>query len=219
MVMKIFCIRFFIGSVLLSFTLNTHAVFIDAGNGMVYDTELNVTWLKDANLAMTSGYDADGLMNWNDAVAWASSLTVGGVMGWRLPTMTTSSGGGPRPNENGQDITGPTNSNEFGWLWYQLNGGADITASTDISPFINLPLQDGVSSEWYWTNEESGDNAWRMSMNCACWDDGSNKLTAEWYAWAVHEGNVTAVPETSTMLLMSAGLIVLGFVNRKRILG
>ena len=29
-----------------------------------YDTALNITWLADANYAKTSGYDADGLMNW-----------------------------------------------------------------------------------------------------------------------------------------------------------
>lgn len=200
------------------FSSFAQAAFIDAGGGMVYDTELNVTWLKDANYAMTSGYDADGLMNWNAAVAWASSLTVGGVSGWRLPTMTTSSGGGPRPNENGQAATGATNANEFGWLWYQLNGGAYITDSTDISPFINLPFQDGdwqSGDEWYWTSEELGSNAWRMSMNCACWDSGSNKLTAEWHAWAVHDGNVANVPAPSTLLLMATGLAGIGWNQRR----
>jgi len=200
------------------YTSFAQATFIDAGGGMVYDTELDVTWLKDANYAMTTAYDSDGLMNWNAAVAWASSLNVGGVTGWRLPTMTTSSGGGPRPNDNGQDITGPTNDNEFGWLWYQLNGGAYITDTTDIRPFVNLPLQNGdwqPSDEWYWTNEESGDNAWRMSMNCACWDDGSNKLSAEWHAWAVHDGNVAKVPEPSTFLLLAGGLIGIGWTRKR----
>lgn len=137
-------------------------------------------------------------MNWHDAVAWTASLTVGGVTGWRLPTMTTS-------------------SNEFGWLWHQLNGGAYITSATDISPFTNLPYQDGESSEWYWTGEESGQNAWRMSMNCACWDDGSNKLTAEWYAWAVHDGDVANVPETSALPLLATGLILLGIASRRQL--
>ena len=30
----------------------------------VYDTDRNISWLKDANYAQTSGYDTDGLMNW-----------------------------------------------------------------------------------------------------------------------------------------------------------
>ncbi len=194
-----------------------HAAFIDAGGGMVYDTDLDVTWLKDANYAMTTGYDADGLMNWVDSVAWASSLSVGGVTGWRLPTMTTS--GGPRPNGNGQIVTGPTKSNEFGWLWHRLNGGAYITDSTDISPFINLPLQNSgptqYYSEWYWTAEEAANNAWRMSMNCACWDSGSDKLTSEWYAWAVHDGDIAGVPEPPTLLLLATGLLGFSIAGRK----
>jgi hypothetical protein len=35
---------------------------IDRGGGLIYDTDLNVTWLADANYAQTSGYDADGFM-------------------------------------------------------------------------------------------------------------------------------------------------------------
>jgi len=52
------------------------------GNGKVdayYDTELDITWLRDAN--------ANGVMNWNSANEWATGLNVHGVTGWRLPTM------------------------------------------------------------------------------------------------------------------------------------
>lgn len=188
------------------------ADFINRGGGMIYDDVLDVTWLQDSNYAMTSGFDADGLMTWDLANSWAGGLTVGGVSGWRLPTMTTP--GSPRPNENGQDVTGATNDNEFGWLWYQLNGGADIIDSTDISPFINLPFQVGDlnSDEWYWTVEESGDMAWRMSMNCACWD--SQDKQTEWHAWAVHDGDVAAVPEPSTIALLGIGLFGVGMARR-----
>jgi hypothetical protein len=40
-----------------------------------YDTELDLTWLADANFAKTSGYHGSGLMNWTDANAWVAGLT------------------------------------------------------------------------------------------------------------------------------------------------
>ena len=39
------------------------------GGLAVYDTDLNITWLADADYAKTSGYDADGLLSWPDAKA------------------------------------------------------------------------------------------------------------------------------------------------------
>jgi hypothetical protein len=63
------------------------ATLIDRGGGLIYDNVLNLTWLQDANYAQTSGYDADGLMNWADANAWAAGLIYGGYSDWRLPTV------------------------------------------------------------------------------------------------------------------------------------
>ena len=57
----------------------------------LYDTDLNITWLRNANAAAGSsfdnGYDAtDGYMTWANANNWANTLTVGSFSGWRLPT-------------------------------------------------------------------------------------------------------------------------------------
>ena len=67
-------------------TISTHAVLIDRGGGMIYSTDLDVTWLQDANYALTSGFDGDGLMTWYEAMEWAETLTYGGYDDWRLPT-------------------------------------------------------------------------------------------------------------------------------------
>ena len=201
----------------LTFSSFSDAAFIDAGNGMVYDSLLDVTWLQDANYAATQYVDsggaegdADGLMSWYDATAWTASLSVGGVSGWRIPT--TNPTGSPRPNDTGES---PHSGNEIGWLWYQLGPGGDyIDSSTDISPFINLSFQIN-GSEWYWTsNETSPTDATRFSMNCGCWDSPSK--TNEYYAWAVHSGNVAGVPEPSIFLLMLTGLVGLGFARRRK---
>lgn len=55
------------------------------GGLAVYDTDIDITWLTDADYAKTSGYDADGLMNWYDANTWAASLNISGTSNWRLP--------------------------------------------------------------------------------------------------------------------------------------
>ena len=51
----------------------------DGESEAYYDTELDITWLRDAN--------ANGIMNWHSANACAESLDVRGVKGWRLPAM------------------------------------------------------------------------------------------------------------------------------------
>jgi hypothetical protein len=71
--------------VLVGFSVPADAALIDRGTGMIYDTELGITWLQDANYAQTSGYDSDGLMNWDDAMIWANQLAYGGYSDWRLP--------------------------------------------------------------------------------------------------------------------------------------
>jgi hypothetical protein len=53
----------------LGFSGAAGAGLIDRGNGLIYDDVLKITWLQDANYAQTSGYNADGLMNWNAAMA------------------------------------------------------------------------------------------------------------------------------------------------------
>ena len=68
------------------------ATLFDRGGGMIYDSDLNITWLADANYAQTSGYDADGRMNWGAANTWADNLVYGGYSDWRLPTSDTCYG-------------------------------------------------------------------------------------------------------------------------------
>ncbi len=51
------------------------ATLLDRGGGLIYDDVLNITWLQDSNYAQTSGFDADGRMNWSDANTWAAGLS------------------------------------------------------------------------------------------------------------------------------------------------
>jgi len=86
-----------------------------------YDTELNVTWLRDAN--------ANGLMNWNAAKNGASNLVVGGYTGWRLPTIVDTgtqscniSHGGTDCGDNVQTKSGSAVYSELAHLYYTTLG-------------------------------------------------------------------------------------------------
>src|SRR5882672_9053263 len=60
-------------------TLQARDLSGDGKPDAYYDTALDITWLRNAN--------ANGTMNWQNANAWAESLDVHGVTGWRLPTI------------------------------------------------------------------------------------------------------------------------------------
>jgi hypothetical protein len=66
-----------------------------AGGQAYYDDVLNITWVADANLAQTSGYDDDGKMDWYTAHDWIASLNTAiylGVSNWRLPQVAPVNG-------------------------------------------------------------------------------------------------------------------------------
>ena len=116
------------------------ANLIDRGNGLLYDTVLNVTWLQDANYAKTSGYAATGVdlatgkMTWAAANTWAAQLNVGGLSDWRLATNT------------------PVNGTSFNYN-YSFNGTTDygyniISPKSELAYMynVNLGLKDYVSA-------------------------------------------------------------------------
>jgi hypothetical protein len=74
-------------ALLLGFSTLALADLVPYEGGLLYDTDLGITWLKDANFAKTSGYDSDGWMTWGEATLWASTLDYGGSTEWRLPTI------------------------------------------------------------------------------------------------------------------------------------
>lgn len=88
-------------SVMLSLAQLSHASLVNRGGGLIYDTVLDVTWLQDANYALTSGYatsGSNGQMQWSEAMTWADSLSyydsVRNVTwtDWRLPTVSPLNG-------------------------------------------------------------------------------------------------------------------------------
>ena len=183
------------------------AALFDRGGGLIYDSDFNITWLADANYARTSGYHADGLMNWGAATAWAAGLVYGGYSDWRLPTALN------------EDLSWPCNGyncigSEMGHLFYTELGG------TAASPIPASPHFQNVQFFVYWSGTAYAPNpadgsAWNFITYSGY--QYINLQYAEYYAWAVRDGDVAApIPEPETYAMLLAGLGLLGFHARRR---
>lgn len=177
-----------------------------------YDDQLDITWLADAN--------AIGQVDWSTANNWANSLVIDGVTGWRLPNMDV----------NGDavvvDCTSSTQAdckdNEYGHLFYY---GSGTTFDNGISSSNHSPFSD-VQGSSYWSNNTTvAFNLCNSSSGRACMASagsygsyGSYGLPGPYYAWAVHNGDIGAVPVPASVWLMGSGLIgLIGLARRKKL--
>lgn len=181
----------------------THAALESRLSGLaVYDTDLNLTWLANAN--------TNGVMSWSQANAWAAGLTVGGVSGWRLPNADPSCG----PNYN---CTG----SEMGHLFYDELGGEApqmIGAVHNTSWGLFQNLQDS----YYWSGTEAAlDSGYAWSFvfggGYQTVNDGRDWIYGyRLYALAVRPGDIAAVPVPAAAWLLGSGLLgLVGMARRK----
>lgn len=197
----------------------------DSVTDAFYDTTLNITWLRNANV--------NGLMIWDSAVAWAAGYSIGGYSGWRLPTLldTGASGcnysnaGGTDCGYNVQTSSGSTVYSEMASLWYNTLGNkafcdpATSTTTSTCGPQTGWGLTNtgdflNLQSYGYWSGLEyapSTDNAWLFNTYNGA--QGANYKYLQFHALAVRPGDVlvSQVPEPASLLLALtalAGLVV-----------
>ena len=188
---------------LLGRDVNGAAVTARDGDGVLddsavflYDTLLDVTWLRNAN--------ANGEMTWDEASSWAANLTKGTYSDWRLPTVSNPIVGYP----------GDVTNNEMASLWYGALGNTQGSFS-NMGDFLGFTR---TTSYAYWSGLEyasdTGD-AWYFSTKNGL----QNHFPKDsfFYALAVHPSGVAApIPEPETYALMLAGLAVVGAAARRR---
>lgn len=210
------------------------ATLYDRGGGLIYDSDLNVTWLKDANYAQSSGYDADGLMTWAQAKTWATNLIYHDnlrnvdLTGWRLPTAIDTGTPGCYYSYSGTDCGYNVNTagNELAYLFYNELGKTSIYTTGGIlinnhvydggwGPFINVYATRGYWSGTPATNNTPGPRAMFFYTGYV----GEYSQSSDISAWAVRPGDVPAVasipePEAYAMLLAGLGLVAIASRHR-----
>jgi hypothetical protein len=184
-----------------------------------YDTTLNITWLANANYAGTT-------MNWSTANAWAAALDPygSGITGWRLPTVTDTGTSGCNFAYTGKDCgyNVDTATGEMAHMFYVTLGDKAYYNTSGVGPQVGWGLTNAgpfsnVQYNFYWSATEYAPNtslAWIFNFSNG--NQNYNYKTVNYYAWAVHAGDVGAVPVPAAVWLFGSGLIGLVGLGRQR---
>lgn len=167
----------------------------DTVTDAIYDTDLDITWLRDAA--------AFGPGDWDDAMDWAAGFSFAGYNDWRLPMSDACSGYG---------CTG----SEMGHLWYVELGNPAGGPMANVGNFLNFQTDDDFGD--YWSVRESGPGQNEPSVfHAHSGYQYPNSDKGYWlYALAVRDGDVAVVPELATCALMLAGLCTLAVARRRQ---
>jgi len=199
---------------------------LDSSAVFLYDTVLDVTWLRDANV--------NDPITWDAAKSWASGLnssaTGGGFTGWRLPTMPdvgtdacNYAASGTNCGYNVQTKREGTVFSEMASLFYDTLGNlAELSVIEQFQSGYGLTNTgdfQNMQSGAYWSGLQYGPftyDAWIFDMNYG--RQGTDGKANSLYSLALRDGDVllSAVPEPETYALMLAGLALVGAAARRR---
>ena len=231
-------------AVTLATSMSSNAALISKlGGQVVYDSDLAITWIADANLAATNTFGLPvgedlpphedgagavgginsngGTSSWGAALHWIDAMNAANYLGfnkWRLPT-TAVPDASCQIGTLGFNCTG----SEMGHLFYEEIGataGTPLLTAGDPTEldkfnFTNFP-DDDFQAYWSGTGEDEG------SAYAFYFSGGRQVSTGALvidpppvYAWAVGDGNV---PIPGAVWLFTSGLLgMVGIAKRKKV--
>lgn len=203
----------------LLMSVNAHGALINRGSGMIYDTVLNITWLQNANLMQTSGFDFDGIGNHASVSNWAANLEFGGYTDWRLPSIKPGDGSNIYDwsfSFNGSTDRGFNNASvqsELAYMFYVNLANVSFYAPSGVgnqpgSHALNTSFVDAESGETY-NFENIGMTYWAKEVNnpflnvgwafnfknfngISLGDQQLHTTSAKLSGWAVRDGDVAS---------------------------
>lgn len=190
------------------------AALFDRGGGLVYDDDRNITWLFDMNFARTSGFDADGLMTWVAAAAFADGLAFGGYSDWRLPTASIKAdGSGPCI---GTSFVNCANG-ELAHLFFNELGVTPGTSTLTADPAKLALFANVLPGAGYWTGYPDNNPVFfSTQVQGDLPSRGHIRFFDGLPAVLVRDGDVSPVPEPATAATMLLGVGALALVLRRR---
>jgi thrombospondin type 3 repeat protein len=165
----------------LALSSSAFPALVQQGYFLVYDDDLDVTWLLEAG--------SRGEMTYADAQAYAQELNAGAFAGgtnWRLPRTDLTGAGCSGQYAEGYGCTG----SELGHMNYvelgNVAGAPPDGGLTNRGPFVDL------SADVYWseTLDASGD-AFVFNFFNGYQTTGVTGAGVRHYAWLLHHGHLT----------------------------
>ncbi len=219
------------GIILLGITSTASAELQTRLDGRaVYDTDLNITWMSDANLALTNQFGlslstivsddtantvgSTGAMTFTNANFWIGGMNTANYLGfndWRLPTATNA--------VRGESFNPDT---EMGHLFISEFGGTFGTSIFTNGTQAELDKFTNIKAGSYWTGTPTPPGGRTIfSFTFSGGDLGESDRSNNLATWAVRTGDVGGgavdVPEPAGLgLLVGGAMGLLGFTKRRR---